>query len=311
MATTHSGFMPYERPPDLTKWESFKLMLWNPKEKAVLGRSAKSWGGIVFFYMCFYAGLAALFAICMQGLLYSLNDNTPRWQQGDGLIGNNPGMGFRPIAEDVENVGSLIWYDAADNASVSSWTHRIDEFLAPYDHQHKNQKMCYFNGTVPDGKVCKVLLSSFGDCSKEKDYGFRNSAPCFFIKLNRIIGWEPIPYDDPENLPADMPDSLKKHIATQPAEKRKVVWVSCAGENPADRENIGDVQYWPYQGIPMFYYPYINTENYMSPLVAVQLKRPVRHVLINIECRAWAKNIRYSKLKNEREGSVHLEVMVD
>ncbi|GLG92254.1 Sodium/potassium-transporting ATPase subunit beta-1 [Gryllus bimaculatus] len=258
------GFMPYERPPELSRCEAFRLLLWNPEKKAVLGRTWQSWG-----------------------------------------------MGFRPIAEDVENAGSMIVYDAANNETIASWTNRIDEFLSPYEVKYDNQVVCDFNMSAPAGKVCEVKLSTFGNCVHENDYGFRNSAPCFFVKLNKIIGWTPKPYESSAECPDSMPDDLKKHIDSLPAEERKVIWVSCEGENPADKENIGELQYWPYQGFAAYYYPYMNTDNYVSPLVAVQLKRPVRNVLINIECRAWAHNIRYSKQKNEREGSVHLEVMVD
>lgn len=34
-------------------------------------------------------------------------------------------------------------------------------------------------------------------------------------------------------------------------------------------------------------------------------------VLINVECRAWAKNINYRRHNTLREGSVHFELMID
>jgi hypothetical protein len=54
------------------------------------------------------------------------------------------------------------------------------------------------------------------------------------------------------------------------------IWVSCEGENPADLENIGPIKYYPRRGFPGFYYPYENSEGYLSPLVAVHFERPVR-----------------------------------
>lgn len=54
------------------------------------------------------------------------------------------------------------------------------------------------------------------------------------------------------------------------------VWVSCEGENAADIENIGPVKYYPRRGFPGYYYPYENSEGYLSPLVAVHFERPVR-----------------------------------
>lgn len=35
------------------------------------------------------------------------------------------------------------------------------------------------------------------------------------------------------------------------------------------------------------------------------------HTLINVECRAWAKNIFYKRSLQNREGSVHFELMID
>jgi Sodium / potassium ATPase beta chain len=57
------------------------------------------------------------------------------------------------------------------------------------------------------------------------------------------------------------------------------IWVSCEGENPADLENVGPIKYYPRRGFPGFYYPYENSEGYLSPLVAVHFERPVRKLI--------------------------------
>lgn len=87
------------------------------------------------------------------------------------------------------------------------------------------------------------------------------------------------------------------------------VWVSCEGENPADLENIGPIKYIPNQGFPGYYFPYENSEGYLSPLVAVHFERPMRGIIINIECKAWARNIRHDRA--DKLGSVHFELMID
>lgn len=66
--------------------------------------------------------------------------------------------------------------------------------------------------------------------------------------------------------PQFFPQSGKKDANT--------VWVSCEGENPADVENIGPVQYIPRRGFPAYYYPFTNKEGYLSPLVAVLFEKP-------------------------------------
>lgn len=54
------------------------------------------------------------------------------------------------------------------------------------------------------------------------------------------------------------------------------VWLSCEGENPADMENIGQIEYYPRQGFPGYYFPYENSEGYLSPLVAIHFTKPTR-----------------------------------
>lgn len=111
--------------------------------------------------------------------------------------------------------------------------------------------------------------------------------------------------------------------------QRRNIWVSCEGENPADVEYLGPIQFYPpIQGFPGYYFPYRNSEGYLSPLLAVRIHRPVcmflyknffsqfircscfsAGIVINIECRAWAKNIKYNRM--ERSGSVHFELLID
>lgn len=53
------------------------------------------------------------------------------------------------------------------------------------------------------------------------------------------------------------------------------IWVSCQGENPLDRENIGPIHYVPRnRGFPGYFYPFENNEGYLSPLLAIHLERP-------------------------------------
>lgn len=106
------------------------------------------------------------------------------------------------------------------------------------------------------------------------------------MKLNRIYGWIPQYYNDPADLPEDMPEDLKQHIESLPKKHRNQVWISCRGENGADSEIIGDIEYYPTRGFPSFFYPYVNNPGYLSPLVAVKLVRPARKlrngVVINL-----------------------------
>jgi len=254
--------------------------------------------------------LGALFTICMKALLMSVPEKMPKWILGESIIGTNPGLGFRPISEDVDQ-GSLIWYDASNNTQVSYWTKNLDGFMQEYSYGSSNQKNCDFDTHRNSSQVCKVDISKFDQCTTELAYGYNNSAPCIFLKLNRIYGWEPAFYNDPNDLPKEMPADLKKHIEELPETHRNQIWVSCRGENGADLEILGDVEYYPTRGFPSYFYPYVNTPGYVSPLVAVKFLRPKPNQIINIECRTWAKNIAYSGSFKDRKGSIHFELMID
>ena len=77
-----------------------------------------------------------------------------------------------------------------------------------------------------------------------------------------------------------MPNVLKNRIKTagrgNNLEELSTIWVSCEGENPADVENIGPIQYKPRSGFPGFYFPFRNSPGYLSPLVAVWFEAPKR-----------------------------------
>lgn len=54
----------------------------------------------------------------------------------------------------------------------------------------------------------------------------------------------------------------------------RTVWVSCEGETVSDKELIGPISYWPIPGFPGYFFPFENSEGYLSPLVAIHFKRP-------------------------------------
>jgi hypothetical protein len=64
----------------------------------------------------------------MKGLMYTIDTDAPKWKLDSSLIGTNPGLGFRPIAEDVDQ-GSLIWYESTNKRHVNYWVNRVDKFL--------------------------------------------------------------------------------------------------------------------------------------------------------------------------------------
>lgn len=107
----------------------------------------------------------------------------------------------------------------------------------------------------------------------------------------QIFGWEPQFYNDTKNLPSTMPKDLVDHIKQEEHSNRlDTVWVSCSGENPADVENMGAIQYIPSRGFPGYYFPFKNTPGYLSPLVAVFFEKP--------KC-TWWKNWKFVYMQTE------------
>ncbi|XP_071445291.1 sodium/potassium-transporting ATPase subunit beta-2-like [Hetaerina americana] len=292
--------------------------IYNPKTGSILGRTPYLWGRVLLFYLIFYSCLAAMFSAMMKGLLQTLEENQPKYLLQESLIGTSPGLGYRPMSTKYRPDSSLIRFMARSKNNTLSWTSELDEFFDVYKHPEKlpgngnNVQTCSYDNPPKPGNVCAVEMTDWEPCTSEMGYGYNNSSPCIFIKLNKIFQWVPEYYDDLSNLPAKMPESLKEAINVSVTNDPKTinsVWVSCDGEGPADKDNIGPISYIPSRGFPGYYYPYMNTPGYLSPLIAVHFEKPKPNVMINVECRAWAKNIVFQR-KNQM-GSCHFELMID
>lgn len=73
-----------------------------------------------------------------------------------------------------------------------------------------------------------------------------------------------------------MPEDLKEKIQSidEHDKEAEMIWISCEGENPADVENLGPIQYIPHRGFPGFYFPFMNQKGYMPPILAIHFERP-------------------------------------
>lgn len=85
-------------------------------------------GELLIFYSIFYIILAALFAICMQGLFWTLDEKVPKWTLSESRIGNSPGLGFRPMPINSSQ-GSLVWLSSKNTTILKSYVDIIDTFL--------------------------------------------------------------------------------------------------------------------------------------------------------------------------------------
>lgn len=309
------------KPEEKPGWEGFKAFLWNSETSEFLGRTASSWLKIGVFYVIYYLFLAGFFIAMLLIFNQTLKDDQPKWHGNDGgIIGDNPGLGYRPKPPNDKIESTLLFFRHGGTGNWKSWKQRLDDYLEPYQKisATKNNDLvdCNFDDLKPgEGQYCKVAANDLfvDQCQNATNYGYEAGAPCILLKLNRIYGWNPKPYKNVTDLPEKAPTSLKTQITELTTAKPKMmgqmVWLSCEGENPADKENIGDVAYYPYPGFPSYHYPYTNQPDYLSPAVFAHLKNPKRGVLISIECKAWADNIEHDP--KDRTGSVHFEVMID
>merc|ERR1712243_287049 len=99
-------------------------------------------------------------------------------------------------------------------------------------------------------------------------------APCIFIKLNKIWGWNPgmLPplSDDPRfTRDVEMEDRFPEAVITKYEENgdgKKDIIVNCEGRYAADKEALEFMEYFPYLGGKS-----ISGNHYHSPLVAIKI----------------------------------------
>lgn len=194
--------------------------------------------------------------------------------------------------------------------------------MNPSDNKHNYQTLELFLAKYERGKT-KNFTAAHGKkytynydtqiaktpCSRENHYGYHtnSTAPCVILKLNRIYGWLPI-Y-------SSIPTLRAKSNLTKTNSTDKFVYVKCEGEHGADRDNIKEIDYYsPYPsnkigGIPFKYFPYRNQPDYLSPLVFVHFKNVTNNMLLNVLCKAYAKNID-NKDRLNRRGMTHFQIYI-
>ncbi|KAJ8963613.1 hypothetical protein NQ314_005513 [Rhamnusium bicolor] len=169
----------------------------------------------------------------------------------------------------------------SNRTNYQIWVDNILQFLDKYYVRSKTAKgnrqiKTYSYSDYPgQEEVCEVNVRDWEECNRDQFFNYHKISPCIFLILNKIYGWTPEYYDDPSNLPEAMPQKLKDHIRNiNNTRERQTVWLSCDGENPADFEYLGPITYYPkgIQGFPGYYFPYLNKEGYLSPLVAVKFE---------------------------------------
>ena len=63
---------------------------------AIMGRTPMSWLLITVFYIIYYTCLAGFWVACLYIFFQFVDDEKPRWEQENSLIGRSPALGVRP-----------------------------------------------------------------------------------------------------------------------------------------------------------------------------------------------------------------------
>jgi len=284
--------------------------LYNPDTGEVFGRTGLSWFKITVFYIVFFACLAAFWTVMLVIFYQTLDAFRPKWTLDASLIGSVPGLGFRPRPPMANIDSTLIYFKAggSDRDTYKQWVDDLNKFIAPYRDPGttgENLENCQGREPQPD-KVCIYRIDDLfkisSNCSEKEDFGFKYGTPCVALKINKIFGWKPEPYQN-NKFPPGFPDDLRSGYQSDR------VYITCEGENAADQENMGPISFHPKPYVESHYFPFMNVPGYQPPFVFAQFLKPERGVLINVECRAWAANIVHDR--QERIGTVHFELMID
>uniref|UniRef100_A0A8D0DWN5 Sodium/potassium-transporting ATPase subunit beta n=1 Tax=Salvator merianae TaxID=96440 RepID=A0A8D0DWN5_SALMN len=246
-----------------------KLFLWNPETRQCMGRTARSWGLILFFYLVLYTFLAGMFVFCLYIVFLTLSPHTPTYRDRVAP----PGVTIRPYIKHTFNIAFKI-------SQFSSWqpyVENIEEFLKAYDdkvQEDKNIKCTagrYFFQDEKEKikKSCQFKRSTLRACSglADQNFGYSIGQPCVILKMNRIIGYQP-GYGNP-------------------------ITVSCNLQK-GNESDLPAIQFYPHATFDPMYFPYYGKfahVNYTQPLVAVHFKNVKKGQALNIQCQLNGRGI--------------------
>lgn len=283
--------------PKKSKLKTVGLFFWDPQSKKCMGRTGMSWLKLIAFYIALYVILAAVWSSFFLLFQQTISDRKPKWLLDDSLIGTNPGLGFRPQNPPDRIDSALISYRLGPKSDYQHWINDLSNYIELSKRRDASHKVDCSSERDVDA-YCPFDSSIIPpECTAAQNFSFSIGRPCILIKLNRIYGWKPVPFEKkPSNYPKDAPFTPN------------AIQITCDGQNDFDKEHVGPREYHPLI-IETKYYPFTNQPGYQSPFVMVQFKEPKYNTLIYVECKAWAKNIEHDRIN--RRGSTSFELFIE
>jgi len=270
--------------------------IWNSHTKEFCGRDGASWGKISLCYAIFYACLGSFFIGMLAVFMAIMPVDKPTYYGLSSTMnarGINPGLGFRPQI-DVED--SFIYFSTTTYEGKNGYKPFVNNLKNFLDNKYKDQPKdesvvpCGDDDRTSDlaaGKSCsydyKTIFAST-PCTEENKFNFGTSRPCILLKLNKIVSWTPVL------------EAGNTSIA-----------IKCSGETSADRDNLlgvlyhseGNLNNTEHGLLHKKYFPFYAQKSYRSPFVFAQFTIPA-NTMVNIECKAFAKNIDNDDRMNRR-----------
>ena len=267
-------------------------------------RSASAWFRLSASYTVLLLFTMSFWFVYMTIFQQTIDERIPSLTLADSAIGQNPGLAIRPRPFRHKLDSSLIHFRSSSNGDWQHWADDLINFMKPYQElesgagQHAQGDCNTYGGERDPSKFCPFELRVIpNECSESQNFSYHLGKPCILVKLNRIYGWKPEPYNiRPKDYPSQAPF------------REGQIQVTCEGASHADKENIGPIDYYP-QGIETKYFPFTNQPGYQSPFVMAHFKNPRPGVVIFIECKAWAANIKHDKARSN--GMVKFELLID
>jgi len=320
-------------PQENNRLHSVRLFLWDPRTKKCMGRTGESWLKIIAFYIVLYIVLAALWSVFFLIFQQTISDRYPKWQLDESLIGTNPGLGFRPQNPPSRADSALISFKIGVDGDYGYWINDLSNYMMNFKGRNVTLKEdCGLDRDLD--AYCPFDSSEIPpECTLAQNYSFSIGKPCILVKINRIYGWRPQPFEKkPANFPSEVtfiPNNI--HITCEGQvslinllfrvssiyfrSQLITVWSQQPTQhtfqslqNDFDKEHIGPLEYYP-RSIEPKYYPFYNQRGYQSPFVMVQFKSPKYNTLIYVECKAWAKNIEHDRAN--KRGLTSFELFIE